>query len=160
MKHKILIIVCISWCMLSNGNAQKSSEIFQVGTTSAYHTQEETYRPPRFYSTSPMLLSRVTAIGEFTPFQQDKEEQTNTKNRMLMMISDEEGWPDDWEDPFATPIGEALLPLLILIGAYGSVLWERNQKRNKSIKNMLSSILYYFYICFVQFYPYCHINNA
>lgn len=139
MKHKILIVVCISWCMLSNGNAQASSEIV-AGTTSVYYTQEEMYRSSRFYSTSPMLLSRVTAIGESSLFQQnqmDKEEQTNTKNRMLMMVLDEEGWPDDWEDPFATPIGEALLPLLILMGVYGSVLRRKFQKRNKSIKNML-----------------------
>lgn len=41
-----------------------------------------------------------------------------------------DGRPDDWEDPYKNPIGDAVLPLLLLAMGYAICVWRKKQKIN------------------------------
>lgn len=38
-----------------------------------------------------------------------------------------EGRPEDWEDPYEDPIGDAVLPLLLMAAGYAICAWRRSK---------------------------------
>jgi hypothetical protein len=39
--------------------------------------------------------------------------------------------PDDWDDPYDDPLGDALLPLLLLAAGYAICSWRKNKSHSR-----------------------------
>ena len=53
--------------------------------------------------------------------------------RRVIGDGDEEEKPEGWTDPYEDPLGDAVLPLMLLLGAYCGFVYYRRKKKVKSL---------------------------
>ena len=69
--------------------------------------------------------------------QQEEEYVTQSLRRVIQFPGEDYETPPTGEldDSFASPVGDVLLPLLLMAAAYAVVRWFKNHKFVKSIKS-------------------------
>ena len=81
------------------------------------------------HSTSAMQLSgsslpQAAVTGVSTTYDQSA---AMSGPRRVIADDDEEEKPEGWDDPFYDPLGDALLPLLLLAAGYAICAWRKNK---------------------------------
>ena len=72
--------------------------------------------------------------------QQEEEYETQPMRRIILPGDDYDTPPTgELDDSFASPVGDVLLPMLLMVGVYAVVRWFKNWKR-KCTRNRLFCI--------------------
>ena len=146
MKY-ILLIICVVYAStmmaVDYKLHQTSSATFKSTSTSGYSGAGIGEGKSRFVSTYVQKGWCTTAVASTPSFRSTSAMPTigSSLSSAVTMVVDEpettvtsgpkRARPEDWEDPFLDPLGDAVIPLLLLAAGYGVIV----ARKRRALKN-------------------------
>ena len=141
MKY-ILLVICVACASTMKAVdyklLQTSSATFKSTSTSGYSGAGIGEGKTRFVSTSVQKGGCTTAVASTLSFRSTSAMPTigSSLSSAVTVVVDEpettvtpgpkRARPEDWEDPYLDPLGDAVLPLLLLAAGYAIYLRRKN----------------------------------